>query len=158
MSDKVIVHRRGRFMAGFMLLFAAVFGVVPFLIMKNPFEYFMFYAWYGFLILWSLFWGYTLIRNPLFSILIRDGELIWQDDLNKQTSGRANLARVKCLLLERTVHGSDPTFNRTAAYLVMEDDRRLEISPNAMCSPEKLLREMRSVNPRILRRDETARS
>lgn len=146
----VITDQRMRFMARFMLLFAAVFSALPFLVESNPFKHFMFYLWYGFLALWTLLWSWIFIKNPRVFIHMQEGELVWGDELNRRQSGSANLSRMKELLVE-TTPGDD--HNWVSYFVVLDDGSRLQISSSAVGSVTVLLDQMRRVNPAIQRRD-----
>ena len=132
-----------------MILFGAVLAAVPFFLpgvnpgsRTDPF----WWAWWGVLFFWTLFWLVMFVRNPRFFMIILDGRLIWGDEMSRSLNGSVELMRVRELRVEIR-QGADSSTEKY--YVVLDDGSRRELPRNAMIAQADLLAEMQLVNPRI---------
>jgi hypothetical protein len=123
----------------------------PYALDRKPFTNPFFWFWYGILGFFAAWWIRLFLKNPRFTMRIRDGMIVWEDGLDPKASGSIDCAAIKAVRIE-THEGVQEVWTRV--YLVLPD-KKIQLPNNCLPDLEKLLKELRSVNPRILKQEES---
>ncbi|HEU4339205.1 MAG TPA: hypothetical protein VFS19_03985 [Planctomycetota bacterium] len=146
-------YNHPRVVAAVNLLGAAALAAAPYVMFPKPPDASFLRLWYGFILLFSLFWIWMFIVNPRVWAVVKDGRLSWRRGLVFPSSGSVDVADIKCVLIETVITppNSVGVGNAINYYVVLKDETKLKASEQAVTFD--CLQSMREVNPLIEKRE-----